>query len=279
MPYSLRHIRYSFFILALLICVLEILPAYAQLIRDNIPELQKIDVIEHYGENIPLDVMFNDESGNQVFLKDYFNQQKPVLLVLAYYECPMLCTFVLNGVTEAVYHTGLELGEDYQIITVSIDPQENAELAMSKKTAHMTQLQKDVQDKGWVFLTGREEDIRRLASSVGFEYYYVPDNDEYAHPAVIMLLTEEGRISRYLYGIEFNPRDLKLGLLEASMGNIGSTIDRLILYCFHYDPDSKGYVLFATNVMKLGGAVTLGLLGFFLTAFWIKEAGVKKRIV
>jgi protein SCO1/2 len=251
--------------------------AYAQLIRDEVPELQKIDVAEHYGEYIPLDLPFVDETGKQVYIKDYFNNKKPVLLILAYYECPMLCTFVLNGVTEAVYHTGLDLGKDYQIVTISIDPQENAELAMNKKIAHMNQLQRKSGDNGWVFLTGKQENIEQLAKAVGFEYYYVEDNDEYAHPAVIMLLTEEGRISRYLYGIEYNPRDLKLGLLEASMGNIGSTIDRLLLYCFHYDPDSKGYVLFATNVMKLGGAATLGLLGLFLSTFWIKEARMKKR--
>ena len=135
----------------------------------------------------------------------------------------------------------------------------------------------DSTNSSWTFLVGDEQNIKKVADAIGFEYYYVEEQQEFAHPAVITLLSEDGKISRYLYGIEYNPRDLKLGLLEAAQGKVGTTIDRLILYCFHYDPDAKGYVLFATNVMKLGGALTLGLLVIFLAVLWRRDIQ-KKRI-
>lgn len=249
--------------------------AQTQIINNNLPELQNIDVEEHLGEYIPLNLFFINDQGNKVELSNYFNQGKPVILVMAYYNCPMLCTLVLNGITQSVYNMGLELGEDYNMITVSIDPRETAELASAKKKTHMKMLNKPEIDEGWTFFVGEDENIKKLADAVGFKYYYVEDREEFAHPAVVMLLTEDGKISRYLYGIEYKPMDVKLGLLEAAQGRIGSTIDRLILYCYHYDPNSKGYVVFAGNVMKIGGAITLVIMAIFLGLMWVRESRKK----
>lgn len=262
-------------ILAGLLLVVANLPA--QVITST-PELQQIDVQEHSGETIPQDLVFTNSSGQQKALGQYFSGDRPVALVLAYYNCPMLCTLVLNGLTQAMYNTDLKLGQDYQVLTVSIDPTETVELAASKKATHLRMLQIDENNPGWEFFVGKQDQIDSLAGAIGFKYFYVEERQEYAHPAVVILLTPQGKISRYLYGIEFNPRDLKLGLLEASKGTIGSTIEKLILYCYHYDPDAKGYVVLASNVMKLGGLATLIILGLFLGILWLKDSRRKNRL-
>ncbi|MBN1407118.1 MAG: SCO family protein [Calditrichaceae bacterium] len=248
----------------------------AQIANQNPDELQNINVEEHLGQTIPVDLQFTNEQGENILLQRYFNQSKPVILVLAYYECPMLCTLVLNGLTQSVYKLNMLLGEDYQIVTVSIDPTETKELAAAKKQSHLKMLNQPENPHGWVFLTGTEGNINKLTESVGFKYYYVEERDEYAHPAVVMLLSETGKITRYLYGIEYKTNDLKLGLLEAAEGKVGSTLDKLILYCYHYDPNAKGYVIFASNVMKLGGAVTLLLLSAFIGLLWVKDKSRNK---
>lgn len=260
-----------------LLFLLSPIAVTSQVINENVKELQNIDVEEHLGQSIPMDLVFTTQDSVEIHLGQLFNQNKPVILILAYYDCPMLCTLVLNGITQSVYALDLELGQEYDMITVSIDPTETSGLAKAKRNAHLKMLNKSEADQGWTFMVGQEENIRRLAEAVGFKYYYVEDRKEYAHPAVVFLLSEEGKISRYLYGIEYKPIDLKLGLLEASQGKVGSTIDKLILYCYHYDPEAKGYVVFATNIMKLGGLVTLLLIGLFLGFLWFKESA-KKRL-
>lgn len=274
---NIKHlslILFSFLFFSLIIFNSQ---AMAQAIRDDVPELQKIDVEEHLGETIPLDLKFTNHAGEEVPLNNYFNRGKPVALVLAYYECPMLCTLVLNGLTTAAYKTKLELAEDYQILTVSIDPGETSDLAAAKKRAHMKMLEKNPADSGWAFFVGKQNQIDQLAEAIGFKYYYDEKRDEYAHPALVTLLTEKGKISRYLYGIEFSPLDLKLGLLEAGEGRVGSSLDKLILYCYHYDPDANGYTVLAGNVMKLGGVVTLILLGLFLGILWLRDSRKRKN--
>ena len=261
-------LSFTFILITFLMC-------QAQLANQNPSELQNIDIDEHLSEYIPLDLQFTDEQGQTVLLGDYFNQEKPIILVLAYYKCPMLCTLVLNGLTQSVYKLKMQFGDDYKILTVSIDPTESFELAAGKKQSHLKMLNQTENNDGWTFLTGTESSIRKLADAVGFKYYYVEDRDEFAHPAVIMLLSEEGKISRYLYGIEYKMNDLKLGLLEAAEGKVGSTIDRLILYCYHYDPNAKGYVVLAANVMKIGGAATLVVLFGFLGFLWLRETRKK----
>ena len=243
----------------------------AQTVKPEDKQLQKINVEEHLGAKIPLGLNFFNEEGVIVQLKDYFTPGKPVLLTLAYYECPMLCTLVLNGLNQAVRNLDWQPGEKFQMVTVSIDPGETPELAAKKKQAYVSGYDPELGKTGWAFLVGDQEPITRLAEAVGFKYFYDNERDEYAHPAVSIVLSDEGTISRYLYGIDQTPRDLKLALLEASQGKIGNTLDRFILYCYAYDPQSESYVLFASNLMRIGGIITIILLGGMLGFFWYRE--------
>lgn len=243
-----------------------------QILEESPVEMEGIDIVEHLGDTAPLDLVFANEQGDSVQLGSYFRQGKPVLLSLVYYECPMLCTFVLNGLVDGVKQLEWQPGEEYQMVSVSIDPRETPELAGQKKHRYLKSLGKEnMAEDGWAFLVGDDSQIRQLADALGFQYKYIEERDEYAHPAAVFLLTDSGAISRYLYGIEYKVNDLKLGLLEASEGKIGTTLDRLILYCFHYDPSAKSYVVFAKNVMKVGGAITLIVLVLFLAVLWARE--------
>jgi protein SCO1/2 len=249
--------------------------ASGQVIQNDPRELQNIDVDEHPGEYIPKDLQFISDEGDSVKLGDYLNQGKPVLLILGYYSCPMLCNLVMNGISEAVKKLDWLPGKQFQIVSVSIDPKETDLLASAKKANYIKQIGKPGIENGWTFLTGQESQSKALADAVGFKYYYVKERDEYAHPAVLVVLTEDGKISRYLYGIEYKDFDLKMALLEASEGKVGSTLDRIVLYCYHYDPQAGSYTIFAGNVMRIGGAFTLGLMVIFLGVLWIRER--KKR--
>lgn len=253
-------------------------PVYSQVLNENDRALTAIDVEEHLGRQLPLELTFTDENGKPVKLGDFFDGERPVIMALAYYECPMLCTLVLNGIADGVKNLDhLKSGEDYQLLTVSIDPAETAELAKDKQKTYLAATGDKATPADWTFCVGAEDNIRTLADSLGFDYYYDAELDNFAHPAVIYLITPEGRISRYLYGIHYKAQDLRLGLLEASRGKIGTTVDRVLLYCYHYDPDTKGYVVFAGNVMRLGGVVTLGLLGIFLLLLWRRDHQRKKE--
>jgi protein SCO1/2 len=249
--------------------------AGAQLAGTQPAELKKIDVQERLGQTIPLDLVFTNDSGEYVSLDKYFHKGKPVILVLAYYECPMLCTLVLNGLASAIGQLDWLPGKEYQVLTVSINPAETPELALGKKKNLIAATGKSGIDEGWRFFVGQEDQIAALTDAVGFRYFYDDKQKQFAHPALIMVLTENGELSRYLYGIEFKKQDLRLALLEASNGRIGNTVDKIILYCYHYNPDAKGYVLFAANVMKLGGGLTLIALVLFLAVLWAKERGKK----
>jgi protein SCO1/2 len=247
-----------------------------QIILEDAAELKKIDVLENLGATIPLNLHFTDDNNNTILLADYFNKDKPILLTLAYYECPMLCNLVFNGLTKAIADLPYVAGKDFQMVTISIDPKETVELAAAKKENYLQVNSKSVLENGWAFLVGEEQNSKKLAQTLGFKYYYDEDRDEYAHPAVIFILTADGVISRYLYGIEYKQKDLRFAILEASQGKIGNTLDKLLLYCYHYDPDAKGYVLFAGNVMRFGGVVTMLTLGGILGFFWRKEVRKKK---
>ena len=194
---------------------------WSQVVQENTPELQGIDVVEHLGESIPLHLAFTNDKGELVTLDKYFNKGKPVILVMAYYECPMLCTFVLNGLTDVASQLSFTPGNEYQIVTISIDPKETARLARVKKETHIEALNKTGAENGWDFLVGKEESSKKLSDVLGFKYYYDEERDEYAHPAVVFVLTEEGVISRYLFGINYQEKDLRFALMEASAGNIG----------------------------------------------------------
>ncbi|MDH4155808.1 MAG: SCO family protein [candidate division Zixibacteria bacterium] len=260
-----------------LLLVLLAASAAAQVIEDDPAALRGIDVEEHLGEMIPLDLEFIGSDAQPVQLGSFFNREKPVVLILGYYTCPMLCNLVFNGVTDAVKELAWRPGAEFQMVTVSIDPRETDVVAAAKKKNYIEAIGKPGIEHGWEFLTGPEKQSRTLADAVGFKYYYDETQDQYAHPAVVIVLTPSGKISRYLYGIQFTERDLRLALLEASEGKVGSSLDKLILYCFHYDPDAGGYVVFAGNVMRLGGAVTFGLLLVLITALWYRER--RKRAV
>jgi protein SCO1/2 len=223
----------SYALMALLIVALARVGSIsAQVIQDSVPELQGIDVVEHLGEMIPLNLTFTNDAGEQVALDHYFHQGKPVILTMAYYTCPMLCTVVLNGLSDGVRQLDWLPGKDFTMLTVSIDPKESLSVAWGKRTRYVGNLGKS--STCWRFMIGEESQSKALAEAIGFKYYYDEEQKQYAHPAVAFVVGEDGKISRYLYGIEFKPNDLKLALLEASQGKIGNTIDRLILYCYHY---------------------------------------------
>jgi protein SCO1/2 len=241
------------------------------------PVLDKIDIIEKLGDQIPLDLGFLNSDSIEVQLDSYFNKGKPVVMVLAYYECPMLCTLVLNGLGRAMDNIPWNPGEEFTLLTVSIDPNEAPDLAHDKKKHYSEAYLDQGSESEWYFHTGKQANIDSLAEAVGFKYYYDEEADEYAHPAAIYILTETGVISRYLYGIEFKPQDLRLGLLEASAGRIGNTIDRILLYCFHYDPDKNSYVVFAGNVMRLGGGLTVIIMALFFGVLWNRERLKNKK--
>ena len=252
--------------------------AEGQVVRENAPELQKINVIEHLGEKIPLDLEFVDSSGDTIKLESLFNQGKPVLLTLAYYKCPMLCGLVLNGLSEGISQLAFTPGKEFQMVTVSINPEETASLAEAKKKNILGAMKKPIPEAGWAFLTGPAAQSERLAEAVGFKYYYDEKRQEYAHPAVSFILTQDGTISRYLYGISYSESDLRLSLLEASEGKIGTTLDRVVLYCYYYDPDAGGYVLFAGNLMRIGGVITVLIIGTTLLVLWRRESKPEKML-
>ena len=253
------------------------LSAKSQEVLDSVPELSGVGITEHLGEPIPLDLRFTNEEGRQVTLGEYFRDGKPVILNLAYYECPMLCNLVLNGMTAGVRGMEWIPGEKFEMVAVSINPRETSQLAAAKKQNYLSELGKPGADAGWHFLVGDSSQSEALAQALGFGYRYDEEQKEYAHAAAAFVLMPDGTISRYLYGIEFDPRDLKLALLEATDGRIGSTLDKLILYCYQYDPHAKGYVLFATNVMRIGGAICALALGIFVAILWRSERKSRAR--
>jgi protein SCO1/2 len=244
---------------------------HAQL-ADQVPEvLEEVGVTEHLDAKLPLDLEFRDENGDWVELGSFFDGERPVILTLNYYKCPMLCGLMLNGVVDGLEAMDWTPGEEFQMVTVSINPLETPELARAKKQNYLKRLDRPAAASGWHFMTGRELEINRLAETVGFSYTYDPVSKEYAHAAAIMICTPDGRVARYLYGIEYPAKRLKFGLLEAAEGSIGSTLDQLILYCYHYDPTNRRYSPVAMNIMRVGGGATALILGIALGGMWLRE--------
>jgi len=224
------------------------------------PELKDVGITERLGESINLEVPFRDENSRDVLLKDYFkaDEKLPTVLLLVYFECPNLCTFVLNEFLALLNQVAFEPGKHFQVLVVSIDPSEGPALARQKKEAYLTEYKKHGPgDKDWHFLTGTEESIKRISSDVGFSYRYDEEQKQFAHAAAFFVLTPAGKISRYIYGINYKPLDFRLAITEAGEGKIGTLMDRLLLFCYHYDPKGNRYALLATRLMKLGGVVTI----------------------
>jgi protein SCO1/2 len=233
-------------------------------------ELAGVDIVENIGERIDLDLQFTSENGYQIPLRSLFGKGKPVLLNFVYYRCPMLCNLVLNGQTAALKDLAWTVGKEFDVVTISIAPEEGFDLAKAKKKYYLDSYERPTEG-GWRFLTDFQGNTRRLANQVGFNYRWDEKTQQWAHAAAIMLLTPDGRISRYLYGVRFKDRDLRLGLTEASEGKLGSVGDKLLLFCFHYDPEAKGYVPFARNIMKIGGGLSVLLLGIVLSFLFRRE--------
>ena len=225
--------------------------------------LSKIGIDQRLHQKVPLDLEFVDETGRTVKLGDYMGK-RPVLLALVYYECPMLCTQVLNGVTGALKVLNFDVGKEFDVVAVSINPREGPGLAASKKQAYVERYGRPQTADGWHFLTGREENIRALATAVGFRYEYDEEIKQYAHGAGIELLTPKGVIARYFYGIEYSPRDLRFGIIEASEERIGSPIDSVLLACYHYDPATGKYGAAAIKMVRIGAVATMIAFAVFL---------------
>lgn len=234
------------------------------------PALDEVGIDQRLNAQVPPALAFRDESGRAVALGDYLGR-KPIILSLVYYECPMLCTLVLNGLVRALRVLPFDAGKEFEVVTVSFDPRDTPALAAKKKDAYLGEYGRAGAAAGWHFLTGDAHAIERLARAVGFRYTYLPDAKQYAHAAAIMVLTPEGRLARYFYGVDYSPRDLRLGLVEAARGEIGSAVDAFLLYCYRYDPHSGKYGAIVLNVVRLGGVVTVLALVVFVVAMRRRE--------
>jgi len=227
--------------------------------------LREIGIDQKLDEQVPLDLPFRDEGGKLVRLGDYFGT-KPVILVMAYYGCPMLCPLTFDGLVRAMRALPFNLGEQFEVVTVSFDPRETPALAAAKKKDYVAMYRRPGGEAGWHFLTGEDTAIHRLADAVGFRYKYDAASGQYAHSTGIMVLTPQGKVSRYFYGVEYAPRDLRLALVQASANKIGSVADEVLLFCFHYNPETGKYGLVIMRVIQVAGIGTVLALGSFM--FW-----------
>jgi len=227
--------------------------------------VQNVGIDQRLNTQLPLDLKFKDETGRDVQLREYFNK-KPVVLTLVYYQCPMLCTQVLNGFLKSSQAIKFQIGDDYDVVTVSFDPRETPDLAAAKKKIYVRSYRRPGAEEGWHFLTGDQKSIETLAAAVGYRYKFDERSQQYAHGSGIIVLTPDGRTSRYLYGIDYHPNDLRLALVESAAGKIGSPVDQILLLCFHYDPRTGKYGLLISRVLQFFGSLTAIALG---SAVWV----------
>jgi protein SCO1/2 len=242
---------------------------------DAVPELEGVTIVDKLDSQVPLDAAFRDESGRAVTFRDVLPKDRPAILQIGYMRCPMLCSLVMNALVRGIQGVDWTVGEQYDVISLSVNPTEGPDLAEGKKAGYVAEYGRPKSAPGWHFLTGDEAQIRRVTDAVGFEYR-LQENGEYSHAAGVFVLTTDGRLSRVLYGVKYQPADVRMALLEASQGKIGTTLDRIILWCHMYDAQAGGYVLLAMRVMQLGGAATLAVLGGGLGWFWWREAQARR---
>ena len=235
----------------------------AELLRD-------VGIEQHLGAQLPLDARFRDEAGREVKLGDYFGD-KPVVLALVYYRCPMLCTQVLNGILTSSQGVPLQMGTDYEVVSVSFDARETPQLAAEKKKHYVRAYRRSGAEKGWHFLTGNDGAIEQLTEAVGFRYRYDAASDQFAHASGIVIATPDGRLARYFYGIEYSPHDLRLGLVESSAGRVGSAVDQVLLLCYHYDPLTGRYGLAISGALRVAGTLTAIVVTSYLVAMYRRE--------
>jgi len=260
-------------LLATLVAGLMALPCFGQGMTKGIisppanvrpPGLQNVGIEQHLDEQIPADLSFRDETGKPVHLGDYFGK-KPMILNLVYYNCPMLCGEVLSGLEGALRVLKFDAGKEFDVLTVSFDPRETPDMATKKKAEFLKRYGRAGAAEGWHFLTGPQESIDALTKAAGFQYQYDPKTGQFAHATAIMILTPEGKIAQYYYGVDYAPKDLRLGLIQASENKIGTLADQVLLYCYHYDPTTGKYGAIISRVLKLAGIATLLGLGILMT--------------
>lgn len=262
-------------ILTLIVALAALLlaqPAAAQRSAHTPKELENAGLDEKLGEFIPADIAFWNESGEDVRLGSFFDGERPVLLNLVYHDCPMLCNLVVDGLIRTLAEMSWLPGREFDVVTISFNAAEGPEMASAAKRHALDRLGKPEAAGGWHFLTGPQASIDRLTAAAGFKYQWVEDQQEFAHPAALIFLSGEGKIARYLYGIDYKPGDVRAALVEASNGQVGSAMDRVILYCFQYDADKNSYAPHALNLMKVGGLLTMMVLGSMLFLFWRRES-------
>ena len=237
---------------------------------DAPPQVRGVDVEEHIGELVPLEARFTDASGQPVHLRDVLPRDRPVLFTLVYYNCPLLCNLVINEQIRNMRELGLELGKDYEAVTLSIDPKDTPAQSLERRRRHLQSMGKP-ETAPWHFLTGTEENIRQVAEAVGFKYSYDASTQQYVHPAVVHVLTPEGAISRYLYGTSFKVQDMKLALVEAAGGRVGTSFDRVVLTCFKYDTATRRYGFYVFGFLRLGALMVFSALATMLAYYWRRE--------
>ncbi len=242
----------------------------AQIARD-VNSLDGVGVDEQLNAQLPLDLQFRDSRGRTIQLNTLFDEKRPVILSLNYADCPMLCQLQLNGLVEGLREMKWDAGDQFQVVSISIDPLETPQRARQTKQRYVKAYGRPRTADGWHFLTGDEASIKAIADAVGFRYKYVPQRKEYAHAAVVMACTPTGRVSRYLYGVVYPPQTLRLALVEASEGKVGSTLDRVLLFCFHYDAEAGRYAPVARQLMKLAAGVTLATILVGLIPSWLRR--------
>lgn len=225
--------------------------------------LTEIGIDQKLNTVLPLDLEFRDEAGNSVRFGDYF-KGKPVVLSLVYYECPMLCSMTLNGLLKSLRAVPFDVGKDFEVVTVSFEPRDTPAIAAAKKRSYVEEYGRPGAERGWHFLTGNEDSIRSLTDAAGYRYKYDTHTRQWAHVSAILVVTPDGRVSQYLHGIEFSSRDLRLSLVQASQNRIGTVVDRVLLYCYHYDPATGKYGFVIMNVIRVAGALTVLLIAAFI---------------
>jgi protein SCO1/2 len=234
------------------------------IVASNVPpQFKDVTFAQRLGQKLPLDVQFKDESGRSVALGEYFGT-RPIVLAFVYYQCPMLCTQVMNGISSALKVLPYTAGKEFDIVLVSFDPRDTPEAANAKKRAHLDHWAARDTSNGWHFLTGDEASIRQVTSAAGFTYQWDAESQQFAHVSGLVVATADGTLSRYFYGVEFSPRDLRLALVDSGNGRVGSVVDELLLYCFQYDPSHGKYGAVFMNIMRLGGVLTVGFIGGFI---------------
>jgi len=238
-------------------------------------DLKNVRIDQRLDQMLPLDLQFRDESAKTVMLGDYFHAGKPVILNLVYYTCPMLCGEELAGLSSALGVLRFTPGKEYEVVTVSFNPDDTPETASAKKKIYIDRMNERLEKKtdgaGWHFLTGKPEEIKQLADTVGFHYKRDAATGQYIHATAVMIATPQGKLAQYYYGVEYSPKDLRLGLIEASRNKIGNLVDQITLYCYHHDPNTGRYGATITNILRLGGATTMLLLGGFLIVLYRRE--------